>query len=135
MGIPVPSRWYEAETTPTQMSWLQNSQLSIGCGPFPVTVANTGLGLDSLLKRVHVILVVTGILGRGHTQVMNSKKGQRIFFFDGTIYFSNFFPRPMLRCWKKEWVGFHPPKNSKRIRVNCLLLKLRFSRGHDSWKN
>ena len=43
--------------------------------PLPrMPVANKGLGRDSLLKNV-IILVVTGILGRGHTQIISCVHG------------------------------------------------------------
>ncbi len=43
------------------------SRVYIGCGPLPVTVANEGFSSGFPIKDV-IILVVTGILGGGHTQ-------------------------------------------------------------------
>ena len=36
-----------------EIKWGYISYICVGCGPFPVTVANKGLVRDSLLKMVH----------------------------------------------------------------------------------
>ena len=47
---------------------MNTTYVSIGCDPLQVTVANGGVAWNPLRKeKCHVILVVDGILGGGHS--------------------------------------------------------------------